>query len=52
MTRDDTVLSSVTWASRAGLTVDSSKLIQEDWWWILVTEAKFNKLMKEKGVVK
>ena len=52
MTRDDTVLSSVTWAERANIPVDRENLIREGWWWELVTEAKFNKIMKEKGAIK
>ena len=52
MTRDDTVLSSVTWAERADIPVDRENLVREGWWWELVTEAKFNKIMKEKGVIK
>ena len=52
MTRDDTVLSSMTWADRAGIPVDRSILIRDEWWWQLVTEIRFNQLMKEKGVIK
>ena len=52
VTRDDTVLSSMTWAERADIPVDRTTLIREGWWWELVTEVRFNKLMKEKGVIK
>ena len=52
MTANDTVLSSVTWAERADIAVDRTTLIREGWWWELVTEAKFNKIMKEKGAIK
>ena len=46
------LLAPVTWAERADIPVDRENLVREGWWWELVTEAKFNKIMKEKGVIK